>query len=174
MHQWVPATVCNLTCYMAVKIESIYKLRVMLHCFQRIWRCLEVPDPVNGRFVKAMWHYHSCTNIFQSWALSNAKAVVDCVWNVMAHAQKPEFVLQRNRWAHLNRSGGVTSVNCWQPRCALSAVVMPDKPCSEVVWGVLATHSTCQFPLHIPSHTSPCAITFQLESTKKQTCKTQM
>jgi len=49
--------------------------------------------------------------------------------------------------------------------CA-SAVVMLDTARSEVVWRVLATHSIRQFPLHFPSRTSPCAITFQLESTK--------
>ena len=36
---------------------------------------------------------------------------------------------------HLNRpgGGGVSSVDCWQPRCAASAIVMLDTPCSEVV-----------------------------------------
>ena len=38
------------------------------------------------------------------------------------------------------------------------------KPRSEVVWGVLATHSIRQFPLKFHSRESPCAITFQLES----------
>ena len=42
---------------------------------------------------------------------------------------------------------------------------MLDTPCSEVVWRVLATHSIRQFSLHFPSRASPCAITFQLEST---------
>jgi hypothetical protein len=51
--------------------------------------------------------------------------------------------------------------------CAL-AVVMLDTLCSKVVWRVLATHSICQFPLHLPSHASPCAITFQLDSTKAE------
>jgi len=55
-------------------------------------------------------------------------------------------------------------IDYWQPMCA-SAVVMLDTPCSEVVWRVLASHSVCQFPLHFPSHASPCAITFQLDST---------
>jgi len=35
-------------------------------------------------------------------------------------------------------------------------------------WGsvrVLATHSIRQFPLHFPSHASPCAIRFQTHST---------
>jgi len=48
--------------------------------------------------------------------------------------------------------------------CA-SAVVMLDKTWFEVVWRVLATHSIRQFPLHFPSRASPCAITFQLDST---------
>ena len=43
--------------------------------------------------------------------------------------------------------------------CA-SAVVMLDTPCSVVVY-----HSLRQFPLHFPSRASPCAITFQLDST---------
>ena len=50
----------------------------------------------------------------------------------------------------------------------VSAVVMLDTPCSEVVWRVLATHSIRQFPLHFPSRVSPCAITFQLESIPRQ------
>ena len=31
---------------------------------------------------------------------------VDCVWNVMAHAQKPDFVFRRKGQVHLNRRGG--------------------------------------------------------------------
>ena len=46
-----------------------------------------------------------------------------------------------------------------------SAAVMLDTPCSVVVWRVLATHSIRQFPLHFPSRTSLCAITFQLDFT---------
>jgi hypothetical protein len=42
---------------------------------------------------------------------------------------------------------------------------MLDTPCSEVVWRVLATHSIRQFPFQLPSRASPCAITFQLDST---------
>ena len=43
---------------------------------------------------------------------------------------------------------------------------MLDTPCCEVVRRVVATHSIRQFPFHSPSRASPCAITFQLESTK--------
>ena len=99
--------------------------------------------------------------------------------NVMAHAQKPDFVFRVKRTSpfksaagrqfsrllaakvcgisgsnagytmfrgsvkgtgyplhspvHLNRPVGVSSVDYWQQSCAVSAVVMLDTPCSEVV-----------------------------------------
>ena len=81
----------------------------------------------------------------------------------MAHAQKPDFVFRRNRRVHLNRRGRQFSRLLAAEVCA-SAVVMLDTPCSEVVRRVLATHSIRQFSLQFPSHASPCAITFQLES----------
>ena len=33
------------------------------------------------------------------------ECVVDCIWNVMAHAQKTDFVFRRNGRVHLNRQG---------------------------------------------------------------------
>ena len=90
--------------------------------------------------------------------------VVDCVWNVVAHAQKPNLVFRQNGRVQLNRRGRQFSRLLAAEVCS-SAVVMLDTPCSEVVWRVLATHSILQFPLHFPSRASPCAITFQLEST---------
>ena len=99
-------------------------------------------------------------NCFQDvWISSNE---VDCVWNVMTHAQKPDFVFRRNGRDHLNRLGRQFSRLLAAEVCA-SAVVMLDTPCSEVVWRVLVTHSIRQFPLHFPSRAS-CAITFQLDS----------
>jgi len=89
---------------------------------------------------------------------------VDCVWNVMAHAQKPNFVFRRNGWVHLNRRGLQFSRLQAAEVCA-STIVMLDTPCSEVVWRVLVTHSIRQFPFHYPSRASHCAITFQLDST---------
>ena len=85
---------------------------------------------------------------------------------MMAHAQKPDFVFRRNGPLHLNRLGRQFSRLPAAEVCT-SAVVMLDTPCSEVVRRVLITHSIRQFPLHFPSHASPCAcaITFQLEST---------
>jgi hypothetical protein len=83
----------------------------------------------------------------------------------MAHAQKPDFVFRAKRTSPFKSAGGVSSVDYWQPRCAASAVVTLDTPCSEVVWRALANHSIRQFPLHFPARASPCAITFQLDST---------
>ena len=92
---------------------------------------------------------------------------VKASWNVMAHAQKPDFVFRRNGRVHLNRRGRQFSRLLATEVCA-SAVVMLDTPCCEELWRVLATHSIRQFPLHIPSLASPCAITFQLESTRRR------
>ena len=100
----------------------------------------------------------------RKWSQTSSCRTVDCVWNVMAHAQKPDFVFRRNLRVHLNRRGRQFSRLVAAGVCA-SAVVMLDTPCSEVVWRVLATHSICHFPLHFPSHASPRAITFQLDST---------
>jgi hypothetical protein len=82
----------------------------------------------------------------------------------MAHAQKSDFVFRRNGRVHLNRRERQFSRLLAAELCA-SAVIMLDTPCSEVVWRVLATHSIRQFPLHFASRASPCAITFQLNST---------
>jgi len=82
----------------------------------------------------------------------------------MAHAEEPDFIFWWNRRVHLNQHGCQFSRLLAAEMCA-SAVVMVDTPCYKVVWRVLATHSIHQFPLHFPSCASPCAITFQLEST---------
>ena len=89
--------------------------------------------------------------------------LVDWVSNVMAHAQKPDFVFGRNGGVHLNQRGRQFSRLLAAEVCA-SAVVMLDSPCSEVVWSVLANHSIRQLPLHFPFRASPYAITFQLDS----------
>ena len=84
-----------------------------------------------------------------------------CVWNVMAHAQKPDFVFRRNGRVHLNWRGRLQSTNGSRG----AHISGSNTTCSEAVWRVLATHSIRQFPLHFPSRASPCATTFQLDST---------
>jgi hypothetical protein len=73
-------------------------------------------------------------------------------------------LLSAKRRVLLNRRGRQFSRLLAAEVCA-SAVVMLDTPRSEVVWRVLAAHSIRQFRLHFPSRASPCAITFQLDST---------
>jgi hypothetical protein len=99
--------------------------------------------------------------------LTSDTGVLDCVWNVMAHAQKPDVVFRRNGRVHLNRQGRQFSRLLAAELCA-SALVMLDTPCSVVVWRVLATLSIRQFHLHFPSRASPCAIRFQTHSTSSR------
>jgi hypothetical protein len=92
---------------------------------------------------------------------------VDCVWNVMAHAQKPDFVFWRNRRVHLNQRGRQFSGLLAGELCtsACRVCIAHASLCSTVMWRLLVTHSICHFPLHFPSRASPCAITLQLDST---------
>ena len=116
-----------------------------------------------------------CNVPIQHWHIfpsqSHKHLLVDCVWNVMAHTQKPDFVFWRNGRVHLNRQGHQFCRLLAAEVCA-SAVVMLDTPSSKVVWRVLATHSIRQFLLHFPSLV-PCAITFQLVSTSSVTLKVE-
>ena len=108
-----------------------------------------------------IWHFGH--NYLPSIPFPNCSSLVlDCIWNAMAHAQKPDFVFWRNGWVCLNQWGRKFNRLLAAEVCA-SAVL--DTPCSEVVWRVLATLSIRQFPLHFPSRASPCAVTFQLQST---------
>jgi hypothetical protein len=75
-----------------------------------------------------------------------------------------KFHLSAKRRVHLNRRWRQFSRLLAAEVCA-SAVVMMATPYSVVVRSVLVTHSIRQFPLHFPSRASPCAITFQLDST---------
>ena len=93
---------------------------------------------------------------------SHVSCEVEASWNVMAHAQKPDFVFRRNGRVHLNRRGRQFSRLLAAEVCA-STVVMLDTPFSDVAWRVLTTHSIRQFPLHFPSSASLYAITFQLK-----------
>ena len=71
------------------------------------------------------------------------------VWNVMAHAQKPDLVFQRNGRVHLNWPSGqfsrLLAAEVWAS--AVVMVVMPHTSCSGVVC------KTTGYPLH--SHVSP-------------------
>ena len=131
-------------------------------------------NPVYRICVRCLLQLVSCKRVIHAdlgdWITAAGKGVtcgfkrVDCIWNVMAHAQKTDFVFRRNGRVHLYRQMRQFSRLLATEVCA-SAVVMLDTPCSEVVWRVLATHSIRRFPLHFPTRVSPCANTFQLDST---------
>jgi hypothetical protein len=91
---------------------------------------------------------------------------VDCVWNEMAHAQKPDFVFRRNEQVHLSWQGRQFSRLLAGELCISACRVCTARAslCSAVMWCLLVTHSILLFPLHF-SHASPCAITFQTQST---------
>ena len=68
--------------------------------------------------------------------------------------------------------GGVSSVDYWQPRCAHQLLLLVVNAGYTMFWGSVkgtGYHFTRQFPLHCPSRASPCAISFQLESTTTHT-----
>ena len=105
-----------------------------------------------------------------SCSASGGQIVLDCVWNVMAHAQKPDFVYRWNGRVHLNRQGRQFSWLLAAEVCA-SAVVMLDTSCSEVVWRVLAAHYIRQFALHFPSRASrvPSFFNWTLHTDRRET-----
>jgi hypothetical protein len=107
------------------------------------------------------WCKGNATLIFnldtkQKWSISCPRLLtsgkkVEASWNVMAHAQKPDFVFRRNGRVHLNRRGcqfsRLLAAEMWA-----SAIVMLDTSCSEVVRGT-------GYPLHSPVSSSlplPC------------------
>jgi hypothetical protein len=91
-----------------------------------------------------------------------------CVWNVMAQAQKPNFVSRRNGRVHLNRRGCQFSSRLLAGELCTSACrvcTARASLCSAVMWRLVVTHSILSFPLHFSSRQSACAITFQLDVT---------
>ena len=91
--------------------------------------------------------------------------MVEHVWNVMAHAQKPDLVFQGNGRVHLNRRGSQFSRLLAAEVCASAVVmvVMLDTPRSEVEW------ETTGYPLHSPVSPSlplPCVTVCHQVSTE--------
>ena len=98
-------------------------------------------------------------------SLERRSPSVEHVWNVMAHAQKPDLVFQGNGRVHLNRRGSQFSRLLAAEVCASAVVmvVMLDTPCSEVEW------KTTGYPLHLPVSLSlplPCVTVCHQVSTE--------
>ena len=74
---------------------------------------------------------------------------VDCVWNVMAHAQKPDLVFRGNGRVHLNRRGRQFSRLLAVEVCS-PAVEMLDTQCSDVAWEYWLPTPFARFPFTSP------------------------
>jgi hypothetical protein len=85
----------------------------------------------------------------------------------MAHAQKPDLVFQGNGRVHLNRRGSQFSrvLAVEESGSAGSDCISWVDRVPRYSGRALPSHSIRLFPLHFPSRASPCAITFQTDST---------
>jgi len=141
---------------------------------KQIWlyeiRCLQVSRERPNEIL-CLGLFHVVRIVFIFWVPS----IWQIVWALVSKLRlkcdgtraETRFRLSAKWAGQVKSAWGVGSVDYWQPRCAhqlLWLVVMLDTPCSEVVWRLLATQSIGQFLLHFLSHASPCAITFQLDS----------
>jgi hypothetical protein len=89
--------------------------------------------------------------------------LVDCVWNVLAHAQKPDFVFRQNGRVHLNRRG-LQFCRLLGSRCV--RISGSNAGYTTFRGSVKSTgypfHSP--FSLSLPLPTSPCVVRSQTHS----------
>jgi len=102
-----------------------------VHCFHVSWNYVLLIPPRST--VQLDYNEEYFASLISSVVLTehynvtvnSQEVTVDCVWNVMAHAQKPDFFFRRKGRFHLNRRGasvqsttgswGVRiSFYCWQ------------------------------------------------------------
>jgi hypothetical protein len=80
---------------------------------------------------------------------SHGHRFTDCILNVMAHAEKPDFVFCRIGRVHLNQRGRQFSQLLAAEVCT-SALVMLDTPCFEVAWEYWLPTPFASFPFSSP------------------------
>jgi len=107
-----------------VHIYMMTRAHLLITCSRILLTKGNVSDKSRREILCSVTFSEYCTVYETVW-----KNVVDCVWNVMSHAQKPDFVFRRNGQVHLNRRGRQISRLLAAEVCA-SAVVMLDAPCS--------------------------------------------
>ena len=106
-------------------------------------RWVTQPRPVNTHHVTCYSLNALQVPIYHSYTY------VELVRNVMAHAQKPDFVFRPNGRVHLNRWGRQFSRLLAAEVCA-SGWVMLDRPCSEVAWEYWLPTPFASFPFSSP------------------------
>jgi len=135
--------------------------------FYNVLRNSGTPNLATGRHsTAASSPQQQCYDNLKCRDILRGYRTVDCVWNVMAHAQKPDFVFRRNGRVHLNRRGNQFSRLLAGELYTSACMVCTARAslCSAVMRRLLVTHSIRHFPLHFSSRASPCAITFQKQS----------
>jgi len=92
---------------------------------------------------------------FKLVCLLGNNQIADCVWNVMAHALKPDFVFLPNGRVHLNRRGRqfsrLLAGELYTSACRVCTARA--SPCSAVMWRLLVTPL---YSLVSPSLLLPC------------------
>jgi len=117
-------------------------------------------SPEKGRGLKVPTHSH-CIPEVPSW---RTLKMVEASLNVMARAQKPNFVFRRNGRVALNRRGASV-----QSTTGSRGVRINGSNAGYTIFG--GSVKSTGYPLHSPVSPSlplpalPCAITFQLAST---------
>ena len=96
-------------------------------------------------YITGFYLSHNFLTNFTFSSSASPVPLLDCVWNTMAHAQKKDFVFQRNGRVHLNQRGRQFSRLLAAEVCA-SAVVMLDASCYVLGRMVLATPPFGRFP----------------------------
>ena len=119
------------TCKCPKHVEAIYEKKIIVKLFASSWYIFLT------YIYDARSHLHQITCFMrlrslpispslQCVSLKNKRYIkihdelVDCVWNVMAHAHKPDFVFRRNGRVHLNRRGRHFSRMLAAEMCAIS------------------------------------------------------
>ena len=174
VHRFPRARLTKWIVSFAVFIVKIRRLKDRNRVNMSEQKLRQIQSVVPFYFVKAGYKYlrrHEITRRFEASDVRVEPAtlsVVEASWNVMAHAQKPDFVFRRSGRVHLNRRGRQFSWLLAAEVCP-SAVVMLDKPCSEVVWRVLATPPFASFPFTSPPvrHRVPSRFNWTLLHTLK-------
>ena len=101
-----------------------------------------------------------CVVLLLCCLLFAAEGLVDCIWNVMAHAWKPDIVFWWNWWAHLNRRGASVHSTTGSRGVRISG--------SNAGYTMFRGAKGTGYPLHSPGSPSlplPCIIVWHHIST---------
>jgi hypothetical protein len=121
--------------FLVRQVEQVAKLRVHLHVVVIVTastdRLVVFPSIHVTYTIFLLAVVNAChlsetsqlSNIIGNWMHEAMTTVVEASWNVMAHAQKPDFVFRRNRRVHLNRRGRQFSRLLAAEVCASAFVV---------------------------------------------------